>query len=268
MLLMAIDFALDPLFLFLSIFSGMAVGFSLGLVGGGGSILAVPLLLYVVGVRDVHVAIGTSALAVGVIAATNIIGHKRKGHVKIRKGLIFALPGLGGTLLGAQLGLLTPSENLLLFFACFMGVIGILMLRKKTTKNIIETSGTQATVILSTKNIPISGFFVGMLAGYFGIGGGFLIVPTLMFSGGLGIIDAIGTSLVSVSAFGLTTATSYFIAGNVDVIIATLFVVGGIVGGLFGIRLTDKIPKEILTKTFAVLLFVVSGYVVSKTLFF
>ena len=82
---MPVEFVLEPLVLFLSVISGIAVGFSLGLIGGGGSILAVPLLLYVVGVRDVHVAIGTSALAVGAIAAINLIGHKRKNNVQIKK---------------------------------------------------------------------------------------------------------------------------------------------------------------------------------------
>ena len=123
-------------------------------------------------------------------------------------------------------------------------------------------------MMVSKKNIPLSGFFVGTLAGYFGIGGGFLIVPTLMYSGGLNIIDAIGTSLVSVSAFGLTTASSYLVAGNVDVLIASMFVIGGVVGGLFGIKLTDKIPKENLTKIFAVMLFVIAGYIVVRSLFF
>jgi uncharacterized membrane protein YfcA len=264
---MPVEFVLEPLVIFLSIFSGIIVGFSLGLIGGGGSVLAVPLLLYVVGVRDVHTAIGTSALAVGVIAAINLVGHKRKNHVKFRQGITFALPGVGGTLLGAQLGLLTPSENLLMFFALFMGVIAVLMLRKKSSKNNVQSS-KQTSVMLIRKNISLSGFAVGTMAGYFGIGGGFLIVPTLMYSGGLSIVEAIGTSLVSVSAFGLTTATSYFAAGNVDVLISLLFVVGGLAGGLLGIKMMDKIPKQILAKIFAGLLFVISGYIMIQSLFF
>ena len=265
---MQIEFVLDPLVLFLSIFSGILAGFSLGLIGGGGSVLAVPLLLYLVGVRDIHVAIGTSALAVGVIAAINLLGHKRKNNVKFRQGITFALPGVGGTLVGSQLGLLTPSENLLMFFAVFMGVVAVLMLRKKASKYDVQSSSGQTTVLLSKRNIPLSGFFVGTMAGYFGIGGGFLIVPTLMYSGGLSIVEAIGTSLVSVSAFGLTTATSYFVAGNVDVLITLFFVVGGVIGGLLGIRMMDKIPKAILTKIFAAILFVISGYIMIQSLIF
>ena len=96
----------------------------------------------------------------------------------------------------------------------------------------------------------MSGFSVGILAGYFGIGGGFLIVPTIMYSGGLNIIQAIGTSLVSVSSFGLTTAARYFVAGQVDLIIAALLIIGGVVGGYFGAKTSEKIPKENLSKIF------------------
>ena len=265
---MPVEFVLEPLVVFLSILSGIAVGFTLGLIGGGGSVLAVPLLLYVVGIKDIHTAIGTSALAVGTIAAINLYSHKRKNNVRLRKGLTFALPGLGGTLLGAQLGLITPSDSLLIFFALFMSVVGFLMLRKKATKSDVQSSGKQTTVMLSKRNIPLSGFFVGTLAGYFGIGGGFLIVPTIMYSGGLNIIEAIGTSLVSVSAFGLTTATNYFVAGNVDVLVAILFVVGGVMGGILGVRLTDKIPNVLLGKIFAIVLFAISVYISAKTLVF
>ena len=261
---MPIEFALEPLVLFLSIISGIVVGFSLGLIGGGGSILAVPLLLYVVGVRDVHAAIGTSALAVGAIAAINLIGHKRKNHVRFKQGIAFALPGIGGAILGAQLGLLTPSDSLLIFFAGFMAIVAALMLKKKATRHDVQTSSGQTTILLSKRNIPLSGFFVGTLAGYFGIGGGFLIVPTMMFSGGLSIVDAIGTSLVSVSAFGFTTATNYIAAGNVDLSIALIFVFGGIVGGLAGIKMMDKIPQELLSKIFAGVLFLISGYIVLR----
>lgn len=264
---MPVDVAIEPISIVLSIFSGIGVGFTLGLIGGGGSVLAVPLLLYVVGVKDIHSAIGTSALAVGAIALTNLLGHKRKGNLKIKKGVAFAIPGLGGTILGAQLGLWTPAENLLLVFAVFMGLVAILMLRKKAAKyDVVESS--QSLVVISKRKIPVAGFFVGMLAGYFGIGGGFLIVPTLMYFGGLNIVQAIGTSLISVSSFGLTTAATYFVKENVDVQIAALFVVGGAVGGILGIKLTDKIPKTVLTKIFALILFVTSLYIVFRATLF
>ncbi|MDX1441133.1 MAG: sulfite exporter TauE/SafE family protein [Nitrosopumilaceae archaeon] len=264
---MQVELALEPLLIFLSIFSGIAVGFSLGLIGGGGSVLAVPLLLYVVGVRDIHAAIGTSALAVGAIAAINLIGNKRKKHVKAKQGIIFALPGLGGTFVGAQLGMLTPSDSLLIFFAGFMAAVAGLILNKKETIHRVQTSAHQSTILLSKKNLPLSGFFVGTLAGYFGIGGGFLIVPTMMYSGGLSIFEAIGTSLISVSAFGFTTAMSYIVAGNVDIILAALFVVGGALGGFAGIKMIDKIPKAMLRKIFACILFVIAGYIFVNQIF-
>ena len=257
---MPVEFALEPLVIFLSMISGIVVGFSLGLIGGGGSVLAVPLLLYVVGVRDVHAAIGTSALAVGAIAAINLIGHKKKNHVRFRQGITFAIPGLGGTLLGAQLGLLTPSESLLIFFAGFMGIVGVLLLKKKAAKQDVQTSSNQTTVLLSKRNLPLSGFF--------GIGGGFLIVPTLMYSGGLSIVEAVGTSLVSVSAFGFSTASSYLVSGNIDLYTAGIFVVGGVIGGIVGIKMMGKIPQEILTKIFGIMVISISGYMLLMSLFF
>src|SRR5574340_1463972 len=121
---------LAPLMIFLSLVSGIGVGFSLGLIGGGGSILAVPLLVYVIGVEP-HVALGTSALSVATNALTNLIHHKKVGHVKIKEGLAFALPGVVGALIGAQIGLLTPSKHLLLLFGLFIIVVAIMMLRRK-----------------------------------------------------------------------------------------------------------------------------------------
>src|SRR5574340_1379648 len=121
---------LAPLMIFLSLVSGIVVGFSLGLIGGGGSILAVPLLVYVIGVEP-HVALGTSALAVATNALTSLIHHKKVGHVKIKEGLIFALPGVVGALIGVQIGLLTPSKHLLFLFGLFIIVVAIMMLRRK-----------------------------------------------------------------------------------------------------------------------------------------
>lgn len=255
---MGVEVLAQPIVVLLSIISGIAVGFSLGLIGGGGSILAVPLLLYVVGLEDTHAAIGTSAFAVGVIAAINLVNHKKQGNVVIKKGILFAIPGIGGSIIGAQLGLLTPPDELLILFATLMALIGVLMLKKRSNKK------TNSSFRLA-RNLPLSGFAVGVLAGYFGIGGGFLIVPTLMYSGTLSITQAIGTSLVAVSSFGFATSARYFVADQIDFTISALFVIGGILGGYLGTHTSKRILKERLTKIFAFLLFVIAAYIILRT---
>ena len=119
---------------FLSLLSGVVIGFTLGMVGGGGSILAVPLLIYVVGISNTHIAIGTSALAVAANSIVNLLYHKRKGHVNLKQGISFAIPGAIGTIIGTQLGLLTPSQSLLALFAVFMIAISIKMLMEAEEK--------------------------------------------------------------------------------------------------------------------------------------
>ena len=260
---MSVELVLEPFTIFLSIVSGILVGSSLGLLGGGGSVLAVPLLLYVVGVKDTHVAIGTSALAIGTIAAINLISHRKKGNLNFKKGVSFAIPGIVGTLIGSQLGLWTPAENLLVLFAFFMVAVGFLMIKRRSSK--IEITSGNSGLVLLKKNLSFHGFSVGFLAGYFGIGGGFLIVPTMIYSGGLNIVQAIGTSLVSVSSFGFVTAGRYLVAGNIDFVIAMLFIIGGIFGGYVGIKASEKIPKENLVKLFAIVLFGIASYIIIRT---
>ena len=125
----------------LSILSGGMVGFTLGLVGGGGSILAVPLLVYVVGVPGTHVAIGTSALAVAASAALNLAGHARKRTVKWPCAIVFALSGIVGAATGAHLGKLVDGQKLLLLFGVLMVVVGGLMLRPRKSGGDPLTSG-------------------------------------------------------------------------------------------------------------------------------
>src|SRR5664280_2202970 len=191
----------------LAIASGSLVGFTLGLVGGGGSILAVPLLVYVVGVRSPHIAIGTSAIAVAASAAANLAGHARAHTVKWPCALVFAVAGIAGAAGGA-------------------------------------------------------------LSGFFGIGGGFLIVPGLMGATAMPLINAIGSSLVSVTAFGLTTAASYAWSGLVDWQLAGLFIVGGALGGLFGTRLARHLAgyKHALTRTFSGIVIAVGLYVIARSI--
>lgn len=248
----------------LSAASGVLVGFSLGLVGGGGSILAVPLLVYVVGLNDPHVAIGTSAIAVAVNAAANLATHARSGNVKWRCATIFASAGVVGAYLGSTLGKIVDGQRLLALFAILMMVVGGLMLRNRADLG-------DPGVRLSKENLPkllVSGLGVGVLSGFFGIGGGFLIVPALVLATGMPMLYAIGSSLVAVTAFGLTTAANYAISGLIDWQIAFLFVTGGIFGGLIGARLAKSLGSRrgLLTSVFSGLIFAVAIYVLFRYL--
>src|SRR3954447_7343094 len=157
----------------LGLASGAMVGFSLGLVGGGGSIFAVPLMVYVVGVPEPHVAIGTSAIAVAANAAVNLSNHARGGTVVWSCALSFAAAGIIGAFFGSILGKMMDGQKLLALFALLMLVIAVLMLKTRSRIGL-------ANVEMSRANTPAIlglGLATGTLSGFFGIGGGFLIVP-------------------------------------------------------------------------------------------
>lgn len=242
----------------LAIGSGVIVGFSLGLIGGGGSILAVPLLLYLVGYHDTHVVIGTTALAVALTAFANLIPHWRAGNVRWKPALAFAIPGAAGAVIGAMIGKIFPGKQLLFLFALLMIFVAISMLRPRD----ISTRPVLTGWNMLAWTIPVS-FLVGMLSGFFGIGGGFLIVPGLMFATGMPLLSAVGSSLVSVGAFGTTTAITYALSGLVNWLIAVEYIAGGIVGGLVGARLATRLGarKKTLTFIFAGVVLAVAVYI-------
>ncbi|MFT8638332.1 MAG: sulfite exporter TauE/SafE family protein, partial [Pseudoclavibacter sp.] len=194
----------DLTHLALEVLSGAVVGFTLGLIGGGGSILAVPLMVYVVGVANPHVAIGTSALAVAVNALAGLAQHARAGTVKWRCAAIFATCGVVGAFGGATLGKAMDGRRLLLCFALLMIVVGVLMVRGRRNQGCAGAACNRENV----GRVMTYGLGTGALSGFFGIGGGFLIVPALIASTGMPILNAIGTSLVAVAAFGASTALS------------------------------------------------------------
>ncbi|HEX9070931.1 MAG TPA: sulfite exporter TauE/SafE family protein [Pseudolabrys sp.] len=252
----------------LAVACGSVVGFVLGLVGGGGSILAVPLLVYVVGVPSPHVAIGTSAIAVAASAAANLAGHARAQTVKWPCAIIFAVAGMIGAAGGAQLGKMVDGSRLLMLFGVLMVVVGILMLRPRKSSGNPHIKLTRETMLRMLPMLIGIGLAVGALSGFFGIGGGFLIVPGLIGATAMPLINAIGSSLVSVTAFGLTTAASYAWSGLVDWGLAGLFVLGGALGGLLGIRLARHLAghKHALTLTFSGIVIAVGLYVVVRSL--
>lgn len=252
----------------LSSLSGALVGAILGLVGGGGSVLAVPLLVYGVGVSSAHVAIGTSALAVAASAFANLLGHWRAGTVKWRCGLTFAAAGVIGAFAGSTVAKTIDGARLLALFGALMVVVGIAMFMRRKAEGDPDVQLTRASARQLLPWLIASGLGVGLLSGFFGIGGGFLIVPALMLATGMSLPFAIGTSLIAVTAFGAATATSYAISGLVDWRIAALFIAGGIVGGIGGGALGRLLAtrKGALGTVLAAVIVVVGLYVVTRSL--
>ncbi len=238
--------------------SGGIVGIVLGLIGGGGSILAVPLLVYLVGVTNPHVAIGTSALSVAASAASALIGHARAGTVKWRCALMFAAAGSVGAVGGSTVGKAIDGQRLLFLFAIVLIVVGMTMFRGRSDP------GNPDVVCTRTNAPKVVGFGLGSgaFSGFFGIGGGFLIVPGLVASTGMPMLNAISSSLVAVTAFGLTTAASYAISGLIDWPLAAVFIAGGIVGSFVGGLVSRQLAKKtaVLKTMFAGLIFFVAAY--------
>ena len=185
---------LEPVQYLLGIFSGALVGFVLGLVGGGGSILSVPLMVYLVGVRSPHVAIGTSALAVAANAALGLFTHARIRNVKWRCAMVFAFSGVIGAAIGSTLGKAFDGQKLLFLFALVMIAVGVLMLRRR------GHIGDPHVKLGHENAAKLVGYGAGsgLFSGFFGIGGGFLIVPGLIAATGMPMLYAVGSSLVAV----------------------------------------------------------------------
>ena len=250
----------------LGVLSGVLVGLVLGVIGSGGSILAVPLLLYVVGVRSPHVAIGTSAVAVALSAALNLLLHAQAGTVKWSCAALFALAGVAGAWIGSSLGKAIEGQLLLVLFGLIMLAIGIVTLRRRARVGRPDVQLNRESFGRLGPRLLASGFLVGGVSGFFGIGGGFLTVPSLLFATDMPIGNAIGSSLLAVCAFGVTTALNYARSGLVDWPLAAAFVAGGLAGGVAGTRLAVSWSRRrgVLSTVFAGVVIAVGLYVISR----
>lgn len=248
----------------LAVASGAVVGLVLGLIGGGGSILAVPLLLYVVGVRDTHLAIGTSAVAVSANALLGLLGHARAGTVKWPCAATFALAGVLGAWVGSSVGKVVDGRALLALFAVAMIGVGTNALLGRRAVGDPDVRINPAIAL----RLAGYGLATGFAAGFFGIGGGFLIVPGLIAGAGMAMINAIGSSLVSVFALGAATAANYALSGLVDWRIAGLFVLGGLAGGVAGVAASRRLAshKGALGKAFGSIVVLAGLYVLIRSL--
>ncbi|MBL8770578.1 MAG: sulfite exporter TauE/SafE family protein [Phenylobacterium sp.] len=256
---------MDPIAAYLAATaSGALVGLLLGVFGGGGSVLATPLLIYAVGVSDPHVAIGTSAAAVAVNALAGLAMQARAGRVKWPCALVFGAAGLAGSLTGAHLAKQMDGQALLLWFAAAMALIGGSMLLPRRDAGDPDVHLTPPLVL----RLAPAGLATGLAAGFFGIGGGFLIVPGLMAATGMTLAHAAASSLVSVALFGAATSASYAASGLVDWGLFAALVAGGAGGVLAAGPLARHLAgrADLARRIFAVMVIAVAGYVAFRTI--
>ncbi|KRE34866.1 hypothetical protein ASG82_00065 [Mycobacterium sp. Soil538] len=220
------------------------VGVALGLLGGGGSILTVPLLAYVAGM-DAKEAIATSLLVVGATSAIGAVSHARAGRVQWRTGLIFGVAGMAGAYAGGLLARFIPGTVLLIGFAVMMIATAVAMLRGR--KSIHSAEGTHRMPI---PKIIAEGLAVGLVTGLVGAGGGFLVVPALALLGGLPMPVAVGTSLIVIAMKSFAGLAGYLSSVQIDWGLALAVTAAAVVGALIGARLTAKIDPDALRKAF------------------
>ncbi|KKF01230.1 sulfite exporter TauE/SafE family protein [Mycolicibacterium obuense] len=219
----------------LTVLLALGVGLSLGLLGGGGSILMVPLLAYVAGLDAAH-AIATSLLVVGVTSVVGAVSHARAGHVQWRTGLMFGAAGMVGAYAGGWISQFLPGSLLLVGLAAVMISAAIAMLRGRTAEavgSVQSPTGRPVTLVLQ-------GAAVGLVTGLVGAGGGFLVVPALALLTGLPMATAIGTSLMVIAMNSFAGLAGHLSAATIDWRLAAGVTGAAVVGALAGARLTEQ----------------------------
>lgn len=240
-----------PPHLLLAVALNLLIGLSLGLLGGGGSLLAVPVLVYVARL-PVHTAIGMSLAIVGTTALVGGVAQARAGRVSRRAALLFGVAGTLAAPLGARGSQLVPGRVLMVLFAGLMVVVGGLMLRPRRPGS---AGRPVAAAVLAA-----AGFGLGLLTGFLGVGGGFLVVPALTLLAGLPIQVAIGTSLWVIAANAASGLLAHVQAGGLPAGLTAAFTAAAAIGALAGVRLATALDPGRLRRAFAAFVIVV-GFV-------
>lgn len=242
----------------LTVVLAVFVGIALGLLGGGGSILTVPLLAYVAGM-DAKQAIATSLLVVGVTSAVGAISHARAGRVQWRTGLIFGAAGMAGAYAGGLLARFIPGTVLLIGFALMMIATAVAMLRGRR-----EAVGAGAAHRIPVGKVVAEGLVVGVVTGLVGAGGGFLVVPALALLGGLPMPIAVGTSLVVITMKSSAGLGGYLSSVHIDWTAALMVTAAAVVGALIGARLTAMVNPDALRKAFGWFVLAMSSVILAQ----
>jgi uncharacterized protein len=233
------------------------IGLSLGLIGAGGSIITVPLLVYVLRVHP-HQAVGMSLAVVGSTARVGAGMHALRSAVSLRTALLFAAGGVLGALGGTRLTYLVSPSTLLLIFAALMFLVATLMLRDRRPD--------EQRVPASLPRSLAAGLGVGVLTGFLGVGGGFLIVPALVLFGGLSMKQAVGTSLLVIAVNSAAGFAGHLGRGDFDLRLAAMVGAMAILGALVGTQLSVRISAPVLRRGFAWFVIAVAALLVAKNL--
>jgi uncharacterized membrane protein YfcA len=233
------------------------VGIALGLLGGGGSTLTVPLLAFVAGLDARH-AITTALLVVGVTSAVGAVAHARSGRVQWRAALLLGPTGMAGAYLGGRLALYVPGSISMVVFAVIMIVSATVLLNDRRT---VEATTEPHLPGVKTAVLGIS---VGVVSGMTGAGGGFLLVAALALVGGLALPIAVGTSLVIVTMHCVAALAGRLSGEHVDWRLAVMVTAGAVIGSLIGERMTPKIDPRILRTVFGLLVLLMAAVVIAR----
>jgi uncharacterized membrane protein YfcA len=247
---------------------GLLIGLSLGALGGGGSILTVPALVFVLGLTAQEATSG-SLVIVGVTAAIASVGHARAGHTRWRLGGLLALVGVPASVLGSRLNRNVHPDVLLLAFAALMVVsaVGMLLRARPAPAAAHPSEGTTLTrtkpPTTTSRNLRVvaAGAGIGFLTGFLGVGGGFVIVPVLVVLLRFEMPVAVGTSLLVIALNSAVALVARLGHGSLVWHVVLPFTAAAVVGSLGGRQVSERVEPASLTRAFAVLLLAVAAYV-------
>ena len=245
-----------------AVLGALVIGLVLSMLGSGGSILTVPVLLYLVGMQP-ELAIASSLCIVAAISAVSSIGFIKQKMVSWPHVFLFGFPGMAGTYLGAWISTFFTSQIQLSVFVGLM-LIGAVMMWRKQSAQFIQGK-------LKLANVLLQGLLVGIVTGFVGVGGGFLIIPALVLLGGIEMSLAVGTSLMIItmnSSMGFLKYYSLLTDQGLrfDWPVIAIMIAGGFVGSLAGQKLTQYLPKATLQKVFAVFLVVMALFITTQSI--
>ncbi len=238
---------------------GVVIGLALGLLGGGGSILTVPIFVYVLH-ADPKAAIAMGLAVVGLTSTIGAVGHWRSGNVNLRVGTIFAAVGLVAAYVGARLSVYVPGALQLLLLASVMATAAVVMLRERP---VVERGVTEEAVTRGWPILVAAAFVVGSLTGLVGVGGGFLIVPTLVALG-VPMREAVGSSLGIIAVNASVGFAGYAGRVPIDWQAVALVSAGTAPGIATGVLLHRRVSQRVLRRAFAVLLMLISAFMLSQ----